>query len=179
MNILTAFLPFLAFAVIDRLLGALPGLVAGAGMSAALIARDWLGAGRRPKILEAGSALLFGGLALFVALIHADLPIMGVRLLVDAGLLLIVLASIALHRPFTLQYAREQVQPEIWTSPAFYRVNLVITAAWALAFAIIVLADAALLYLPQMPHQLGIVAIVGALVGAAKFTRWYPSRSAA
>ena len=82
----------------------------------------------------------------------------------------------AMRQPFTLQYAREQVAPEFWGSPEFIHTNYIITGAWGLAFAVMVAAELALLYVPGMPRQLGIVAIVLALVGAVKFTGWYPER---
>jgi hypothetical protein len=37
------------------------------------------------------------------------------------GLLPIVLVSMAVGRPFTLQYAREQVEPEFWDKPELVR----------------------------------------------------------
>lgn len=100
---------------------------------------------------------------------------MGVRLIVDAGLLLIVLVSLAIRKPFTLQYAREQVSKELWASPEFLRTNDVITAVWALAFAVMVAADWVLLT-SDAPPRFGIIATVLALVGAIKFTGWYPDR---
>jgi hypothetical protein len=42
---------------------------------------------------------------------------MAVRLAVDAGLLAIVLASLAAGRRFTLQYARERVPEQYWHAP--------------------------------------------------------------
>jgi hypothetical protein len=39
-----------------------------------------------------------------------------------------------------------------------------------------VLAELALLYVPGLPPRAGVVAIVLALVGAVKFTGWYPER---
>jgi hypothetical protein len=174
MGILLAFAPFIAFAIVDRLAGPTEGLVAGACVSAVLLLRDWISPGKRPKLLELGTMLLFGGLALYAVLGGPSWSVVGVRLRVDAGLLLIVLASMAVGRPFTLQYAREQVDPEFWDRPDFIRTNYVITAVWALAFAIMVVAELALLTLPDMPPRIGIVAIVLALVGAVKFTGWYP-----
>ena len=92
------------------------------------------------------------------------------RLRVDAGLLLIVLASIIVRRPFTLQYARERVSRELWDSPEFVRTNYVITAAWADAFAVMVVADLVMLYVPTLPRWVGIAATVAALYGAFSFT---------
>ena len=68
MNLLLAFAPFLAFAVIDRLVGVTEGLVAGALISLAFLLRDLLTPGRSPKVLEIGTLLLFGGLALYALL---------------------------------------------------------------------------------------------------------------
>jgi hypothetical protein len=175
MGILLAFAPFLAFALVDRLVGPMEGLIAGAVVSAALLLRD-LVLGRTVKVLEIGTAILFGGLALYAMLGRPSWSVIGVRLVVDAGLLLIVLVSLAIRRPFTLQYAREQVAPEHWGAPEFIRTNYVITAVWALAFAVMVAAELALLYLPGIPPRAGIIAIILALVGAMKFTAWYPER---
>jgi hypothetical protein len=176
MGILLAFAPFVAFALVDRLFGSLEGLSAGFAVSAILLLRDWLSAGRTPKVLEIGTACLFGALALYTLFGSPGWSIMGVRLVVDAGLLSIVLVSLAIRQPFTLQYAREQVGPEIRASKEFLRTNDVITAVWALAFLVLVAADAVLLYAPELPPRFGIIMTVLALVGAVKFTSWYPDR---
>ncbi|MGI8961464.1 MAG: hypothetical protein ACR2IV_17225 [Bryobacteraceae bacterium] len=102
--------------------------------------------------------------------------VLAVRLWVDTGLLLIVLASMAIGRPFRVQYAREQVKPELWSSSEFRRTNYSITGAWALAFAVIVAAELLLLFAPGLPPRIGIIVIILALVGAVKFTGWYPER---
>ena len=39
-----------------------------------------------------------------------------------------------------------------------------------------VAAEFALLYIPAMPHRAGVLVIILALVGAIKFTSWYPDR---
>jgi hypothetical protein len=178
MGILLAFAPFLAFAVVDRVLGSLDGLIAGAAISAALLVRDWLSPNAAPKVLEIGTFILFVALALYAALGAPEWSIMDVRLRVDGGLLLIVLVTMLIGKPFTLQYAQEQVDRDLWTTPAFIRTNYVITAAWAVAFVVMVLADLVLIYMPDLPPRFGIIATVVAIVGAVKFTGWYPERSA-
>jgi hypothetical protein len=106
----------------------------------------------------------------------ANWSVIGVRLCVDAGLLAVVLVSMAARRPFTLQYAREQVAPQLWNRPEIIQTNYVITGVWALAFFVMVLAELALLYVPGLPPRAGVVAVILALVGAVKFTSWYPER---
>lgn len=171
---LLAFAPFIAFAVIDRLVGSTPGLFAGAVVSTILLIRDVMSPARRIKVLDVGTFVLFCGLALYAYLLQPDWSIIAVRLFVDSGLLLIVLLTLAVGKPFTLQYAREQVSAELWDTPEFYRTNVVISSAWALAFGVMVAAELALLYLPDIPHRAGVIAIIVALVGAVKFTSWYP-----
>ena len=177
MGILLAFAPFFVFAVLDRIISPVEALAAGAAVSAALIIRDLASAGRSVKVLEAGTFVLFAGLALYTLLSEANWSVIGIRLCVDAGLLLIVISSIMSGRPFTLQYAREQVPAADQARSEYFRVNMVISSVWALAFLVMVLAEVALLYLPELPRRAGIVAIIVALIGAVKFTGRYPNRT--
>lgn len=174
MGIILAFAPFIVFALVDRLVGSTEGLVAGAIASALLIARDLLTPGRSPKLLEIGTFILFGGLAGYAVLSNPTWSIIGVRLRVDAGLLAVVLLSMAVGRPFTLQYARETVDGAAQKTAQFLRVNYIVTAAWAAAFGVMVIADLVMLYRPDVPLRVGIFATVGALYAAIKFTGWYP-----
>jgi hypothetical protein len=176
MGFLLAFAPFIVFAVVDRLAGGTVGLIAGAAVSAVLVFRDWIGQRRAPKILEIGTVILLGGLALYAVLSHPNWPIIDVRLRVDVGLLLIVLLSMVLGQPFTLQYARERVAPEFWANPLFIRTNYIITAVWAAAFLVTVISDLVLLYAPNLTPAVGIAATALAIAGAFKFTSWYPKR---
>ncbi|SAK67845.1 hypothetical protein AWB80_03358 [Caballeronia pedi] len=176
MDMLLAFAPFIAFVVIERTVGVTAGLAAGALVSAAMLARDLLSSTRHVKILEIGTFLLFGALTLYALMYGPSWSVAAVRLRVDAGLLLIVLASIALRQPFTMQYAREKVSPELWTSPGFVRVNYAITSAWALAFAVMVGADLLMTYVPSVPHMIGVAITVVALYAAIKFTEWFPQK---
>jgi hypothetical protein len=176
MGLLLAFLPFIVFAIVDRFVGPTEALLLAALVSFILLLRDWFILGKAPKILDIGTATLFSGLALYALLGGPMGSIFAVRLAVDTGLLAVVLISIAIRRPFTLQYAREQVARELWDSPTFVRTNYVITSVWALAFAVMAAADALLLYAPDVPAKVGIVATIVALVGAIRFTGWYPER---
>jgi hypothetical protein len=176
MGILLGFAPFLVFAVVDQWGGTREGLIAGALVSLGLLIRDLSITRRAPKVLEIGTTILFGSLALYSIWSGPAWSILGVRLLVDVGLLLIVLISMAIGRPFTIQYAREQVPRERWDSARFRQVNYVITGAWAAAFVVIVIADLIMLDVPTIPRWVGVLVTVAALVGAIKFTQWYPDR---
>ncbi|KAB1069915.1 hypothetical protein [Methylobacterium planeticum] len=170
MNLLFSFAPFIVFAVLIHLGYAEAGLWAGALTAGGLLLRDRLVLGRSIKILELGTMVLFAGLAAYTSRVDHEWTIPAVRLIVDGGLLLIALFSLAIRVPFTLQYARESAPREVWSTPQFYAVNRNITAVWAGAFAVLVVADAAMIYLPEIPRRIDIIATVLALVGAYTFT---------
>jgi hypothetical protein len=176
MTFLIAFAPFIVFAVLMRTVSVRVGLLAACVLAASLVARD-LARGRHPKMLEAGSAALFGGLAAvsFVPGVHWTTA--GVRLVVDTGLLVMALGSLALGRPFTLQIAREQVPPELWNTEVFLQVNRAITGVWAAAFAVLVAADAAAEFLPQVPLAADVGATLFALAAAIAYTRLRSARA--
>ncbi|MCW0211669.1 hypothetical protein WHX56_24425 [Achromobacter veterisilvae] len=177
MNILLAFAPFIVFVIIERAVGALEGLAAGAFVSAGLVLRDWLNPERRLKLLETGTLLLFTGLTVYAPMADGESwTIAETRLRVDGGLLFLVLLSIALRRPFTLEYAREKEPDYVWRSRRFMRMKYAVAAAWALAFAAMAATDALLAHHPRPPQAIVIAVTVAALAGAMKFTAWYPDR---
>jgi hypothetical protein len=90
--------------------------------------------------------------------------------------MLIVLTTLIIGKPFTLQYAREQVPQSLWDTPQFIRINYVITGVWSGAFLFLALADLISINRIDLPPKIGILATVLALVGAFKFTQWYPGR---
>jgi hypothetical protein len=175
---LLAFAPFIAFSVVNHIIAPIPALVIGALVSLVLIGRDLI-SGHLTKILEVGTCLLFGGLSVYAFISDREWSVIGVKLAIDTGLLLIVLFSLIIDHPFTIQYARESVPRELWASPQFRRTNQVITLVWLAAFCGIVVADLLLLYMPQVPHRVGVLLTIGALYGAFKFTTSYPDRAKA
>lgn len=166
---LLAFAPFIGFALGISALGSIGALFLGAAMSAVVILLGLL-KGRSAKIPELGSLFLFAALAAYEYLSGARLSVIGAKLGIDLGLMLVVLLSILIGRPFTLQYAKEKVPPTLWSSPEFLRKNYLISGVWAAAFLAMVLAELAMLLRPDLPQQLPILVVVLALVGAFKFT---------
>ncbi len=171
MGILLGFAPFIVFAATSALIGATAALLLGAAVSAALMVRS-KSRDESPKLLEGGTFLLFLGLAAYSLVAREALSIVGVRLCVDAGLFAIVLASLVARRPFTLQYARERVPQALWNSPSFVRTNYVISFGWLVAFFVIVVAEAALVFAPSVPENVGVATVVLALAGGVGFTAY-------
>ncbi|MEJ1969274.1 MAG: hypothetical protein WDN03_11680 [Rhizomicrobium sp.] len=96
-------------------------------------------------------------------------------LAVDGGLLAIVIASLLLHEPFTLQYAREQVSPEQWQTPLFLRTNYVVTGIWVAALALMTGADAAATLASAISVTAATAAGLVALAVALTFSLRYPA----
>jgi hypothetical protein len=172
-SILLGLSPFLTFFALMRLAAPGPALVGALSVSSLLCLRMWR-RGESVKILEVGSLILFGLLAAYTLLAAPRWTVATVRLAVDGGLLGITLVSLAMDRPFTLQYARERVPEQYWALPVFLITNRTITWVWAVTFAILVAADAAAEYVPSIPIWLDVAVSIAAFGGAVWFSRRYP-----
>lgn len=172
MNMLLGFLPFVAFALLSAAGYSTLGLLAGAVIAGATILRDAITPGKRPKMLDIGTCVLFGALTIVAWATTMDLSMALVRLCVDTGLCVIVLVTIVIGKPFSLEYAKESVPSSKWNDPRFIATNRAISGAWAAAFAVAAVADVAL-WRHALPARLVAILILGALYAAFRFTRWY------
>jgi tryptophan-rich sensory protein len=84
------------------------------------------------------------------------------------------IVSLALRRPFTLQYAREMASDEAMQRPDFLTVNYVITAVWTLAFLLMISANLLLITLPDLPLWSGLAMAFLIRNPAVYFSKWYP-----
>ncbi len=172
MGVLLGFAPFILFALLTNISVSLALWVAFAAAFAIGI-RDFAHT-RILRVLDVGSTILFGLLALYAGFIQPSLSVQAVRLVVDCGLLLIAATSMAIRNPFTLQYAREQTPQEFWNTPVFIRTNYIITAVWTLAFLVTTAADATATFNKKFPLSLDIGVGLAALALAVIFTARYP-----
>jgi hypothetical protein len=167
--------PYGAYAFLMLVTSATLSLVAAGAICLATIAFDRL-RGRSLKILPAGTAIVFAGIIAWLHLIDPALSDKAVKVAVDGGILVISLGSLLLRYPFTLQYALERVHPEIAAMPGFLRSNYIITGVWTASALLMLLANAAILYVPGLPIWLGLAVAFAARNSAVYFTRWYPAR---
>lgn len=132
---------------------------------------------RSISVLDAAGLVFFGVLVvLALVLDRATLqPIEDrAQLLSSIVIAVVALGSLAVGRPFTEFYARQQTPREYWKSPAFKQINRVITAVWGLVFVVNALCDVAVAYLGASPDVFNWVVPIVAIVAAVKFTGWYP-----
>jgi hypothetical protein len=165
--------PYGAFTALMLMTSPAASLFAAAAIGLMVMAYEML-CGRSIKLLGAGSVVLFAALGCYLTLVDPTLSRSAVKIAVDAGLLGIALGSLAIGRPFTLQYAREAVDAETAALPGFLTANHVITWAWTTAFLLMLMASVLMIYLPGLPLWAGIGIAFAARNTAIYFTRWYP-----
>jgi hypothetical protein len=173
MTIFLILAPYGAFALLMLVTSATVSLFTGAAICLAVMAFDMV-RGRSMKILGAGSVIVFAAVGGYVSLMDPNLSVSGVKFAVDTGIFLLTLTSIAIRRPFTLQYAREVVDAEIARLPGFIRANYVITWAWTGSMLLMMIGNVATIYVPGLPLWSGIVIAFAARNSAVYFTKWYP-----
>jgi len=170
--ILLGFTPFILFSVLTNVSLDLALWVAFA--AAFVIAIRDFAHSRILRMLDVSSVALFGLLSIYVGFIEPSIPIQMARLVADGGLFVMAVLSMLLRNPLTLQYAREQVPNEFWSTPRFVLTNYLLTTAWAVAFAAMALADAIANMNKQLPVSLDIAVSLVILAVAILFTSRYP-----
>lgn len=80
-------------------------------------------------------------------------------------------------RPFTRDYVREHVPPELWESKGFERACYVTTGAWCAVFFLNTSLNAVKLFLPHAGEWLFRGLELGCLLAGVWFTTWYAARS--
>jgi len=102
------------------------------------------------------------------------IPYMGI--LIYATLAAFTIGSILVGRPFTLQYAREMVDPSVWEKPLFIRTNVVITGVWGGIFLTNLVLCSVAVTIPGLTGRIAQAGTYVVLVSGALFTLWYPER---
>lgn len=168
--------PYMAFTATAYVASLTTSVAVAALVSLAINLADQL-RGRAPKAVGLTSTVMFAGLATYFALARTEWSGLEIRLALDLGIFAVAVISIALRRPFTMQYARETTDEATQREPSFVQVNYVLTAVWAAAMAAMMAIDILALYLPWLPLWAGLALTFVLRSGAVQFTKWYPQRS--
>jgi uncharacterized membrane protein len=173
MTVFLILAPYGAFSLLMLATSAAVSVFTAAALCLIVIAYD-IARGRSIKMLGAGSVIAFVAIGFYLTMVDSSLSNSAVNLAVDAGVLAISLMSLAIRRPFTLQYAREVVDAETAASPGFIKAGYIITWAWAAALVLMLLANVLMIYIPGLPLWSGLVIAFAARNSAVYFTKWYP-----
>jgi hypothetical protein len=173
MTIFLILAPYGVFAFLMLVGSATTSLFTAAAICLLAIAYDAY-RGRSIKLLGAGSALIFAALGGYLAVTGEAWGVSAVKFTVDAGILAIALVSIAVGKPFTMQYARETEDAKTAEMPGFVFANYVITWAWVIAILLMMGANMLPVYVPGMPLWSALLIVFAARNTAIYFSRWYP-----
>jgi hypothetical protein len=173
MTIFLILAPYGAFAFLMLVTSAAVSLFAAVAICLAVIAFD-VARGRSIKILGVGSVIVFAAVGLYAGLVDPAAGTPAVKFAVDTGIFGVSLLSIVIRRLFTLQYAREAVDPETAKLPGFLHANYLITWAWTGAALLMMISNIVLLYVPGLPLWSGLLIAFAARNSAVYFTKWYP-----
>jgi hypothetical protein len=165
--------PFATFAALSYVASLTAALLVGAVVALALIVADHL-RGRSIKLLNLNAVLMFIVLGGTFALTGTEWSPLHVHIALNGATLAVILLSIALGAPFTLQYAREQVDLKTLRQPGFLHVNYVLSWAWAGALTLMFVSNVLAIYVPSLPLWAGVVATFVLRSSAVQFSKWYP-----
>jgi hypothetical protein len=165
--------PFMAFTALSCVTSLTLSLIAGAVVAAVVTLVDHL-RGTAIKLFSVGPMLIFASLACYFVVAGPEWSVRYVNLVLDSGLVIIVLVSIALGRPFTLQYAREHVDAATTREPGFLRINYVLSWVWAGAMTLMMAANMLVIYTPWFPLWAGVATAFVLRQSAIQFSKWYP-----
>lgn len=130
---------------------------------------------RRLRLLDVGSMMLFGLLALYAGFVQPGISLQMTRLVVDAGFFVLALVSIGVRNPLTLQYAREQIADEVWCTRRFVLSNYGLTAFWMLAFGAMAALDALSNIHKNLPPALDAATCLVLIAVASGLTARFPA----
>jgi len=93
-------------------------------------------------------------------------------------LVLIAWVSIVIRKPFTIQYAKQKVERELWQNPVFIRINYILTAVWGLVFLFNMFCHVLQLYLGHFGffEAARDLSTIFAILFTARFPDWYVRR---
>ena len=89
---------------------------------------------KKGYILSWGTLIFFCFLLISVVIFRNAFIVKHAWVLSNGTLAFIAWFSILINRPFTCQYAREQVPSEHWHSPLFLKINYLLSAVWGCLF---------------------------------------------
>ncbi|WP_119420386.1 hypothetical protein [Desertibaculum subflavum] len=175
MNLFIGLLPFILLPALRAFLSPRLASLASFGLAGITLLRQALAGG--PKSLN---ILVFALLGL-AALAVWRRPALAERwngVVVDGTLALYAFVGLAVGLPFSAEFARDTVEPTLWTHPVFLHVTAAITLAWGVGFLLLTALAWPASWLRARRWQ-RIVATVLVMLAAAGFTAWYPDHARA
>ena len=173
-GLLLGFAPLIVYGILAG--SSVPSVTLALGASAAttiLVGHPDL---RKGMILPWTSLCLFGSALFAIGVLGMSWIIPSMGILIYATLAAVTFGSIAAGIPFTLQYARDMVDPRIQGHPLFLRTNLLMTGVWGGAFSLNLILCLVALAVPGFWGRVVQSLTYAVLLAGIAFTLWFPER---
>ncbi|MEU3981261.1 hypothetical protein AB0F77_14250 [Streptomyces sp. NPDC026672] len=173
-GVFLSFVPWIIFGVVASPstweYAALAALVASIGLSGQDVAHG------RLNLLDMAGIVFFAVLSVLALALdrHELIWLETYAQVLSSAVVAAVAFGSLLFDPFTAQYARRQTPPEVWDSPVFKHINVVLTTAWGAVFVLMALSTYLAIRLPAQSDWFNWVVPIALLVWAVKFTERYP-----
>jgi hypothetical protein len=173
-NTLASFGPWLAIWILGgNDTYRLAGVVA---LAASVVLIGWeLLSGVRPKLLDWGSLVIFGGICAMTLTQSASFSDHWLQPVANGALFALMAGSVLLGHPFAEDNARQSVPREAWSSPVFRQTVFGISVVWSLALLAMFVGTLVTAFAPRTEDYSTWVVTVVALVLASKFQAKYPA----
>jgi len=171
-KLLLAFAPWISFLIIAR--DSLFRLKLGLLVALVLVVVMGITRLHRGIILWAG-LLFFTYATVAVVLLNNMWIAQHMGVMANGALAVSTWLTIAIKKPFTLDYARDHTDPSLWDNPLFIRTNVIIASVWGLIFSVnTILAWGKIKHfiLSELGYE---VITYTLLIGTVAFTTWYPN----
>jgi hypothetical protein len=175
-SVFLGFVPWIVFSIVAGPSTWVWAAFAALACSLVLAVPDWRRS-RSISILDAAALVFFAVLLVLGAVLDraALQPIEDrAQLLSSVVIAVVALGSLAVGRPFTEFYAKQQSPPEVWNTPTFKKINRVLTGLWGGVFVVNALCDVAVGYWGASPDLFTWVIPIVIIVVAVRITGWYP-----
>lgn len=171
-NVITSFLPWISFTVLSVLY--LP-LAIPAGIIFSLTTYPKLIKG---FILDWASLLFFIVIFIDYQILKDTWLIQRMSIFIPLFFVAVAAFSMLIHRPFTMQYAKLEVNKALWNSPQFIRCNQIMTAGFGFIFLLMGLANQYQAYYNSGPNQWLVwgIGIAAQAIFIDQFPKWYRKR---
>ncbi len=129
MKLLLSFLPWIIFLVLQHYTGAATALSVSIFVLILSPERK-----RLKKGFLVGWVVLLSMVGLLIlCLVPFKVPVMLKTSIMTGSFAIMAWISLIVNKPFTIQYAKEEVPKDKWNTPGFLKVNQIVTAVWAIA----------------------------------------------
>jgi hypothetical protein len=171
-GVLVGFLPLIVYGILS---GTTPGSQQIALLAACLIS---LVVGyktlKRGFYLDWANFLMFAGALLCITVLHITVIAEYMTIIIYLVLSLVAFGSLIVGVPFTIQYARDMVDPSRWDHPVFLSVNAFTTGVWGSLFVVNLALVTYAKFGTGVAAQVAGMAIYGVLALGLAFTILYP-----